>query len=500
MPISEIDLPYNFLKIKTMKSKNYFSKIASALFLLFAINTNANNVEITGTSVSGSDITFNISWDNSWNANVAPANWDAVWVFVKFQDCNTRLWAHTSLSTVAGDHSAGSPLQVDPVADGRGVFIRRSSLGGGNITATSITLKMTGLGAGPYNFKVFGIEMVNVPQGNFELGDGTSTSSYNSISITATSQSTGLTSAVIGGGSAAVPATFPMGYNAFYCMKYEISQQQYVEFLNALTYDQQKSRTFNDPISAAGTYAMFTGFNYRNGIRILTPGNNAAIPAVYACDATAGVENNSDDGQAIANSGMSYADLSAYLDWAALRPMTEMEFEKVTRGTLPRVAGEYAWGTTDIVPVYNVSAGLINDFQANETYTPATNGACAVAVGTLSGIYGPLKVGVFATGTSGRASSGAAYYGAMEMSGNLQERCVTTANATGTAFNGTLGDGTLTPLGDSNQATWPSPVTAIGIAFKGGDYVSPATQARISHRNTTVDAAKYPIYGGRGVR
>ena len=177
-----------------------------------------------------------------------------------------------------------------------------------------------------------------------------------------------------------------------------------------------------------------------------------------------------------------------------------MEFEKICRGTQPRVAGEYAWGTTDIAPINNFSAGLINDFQANETYTPAINGACAVAVGSISGVYGPLKVGVFATGTSGRASSGAAYYGVMEMSGNLQERCVTTANATGTTFNGTLGDGTLTANGDSNQATWPSPTTAVGICFKGGDYVSPATQARISNRNTTVDAARYPIYGGRGVR
>lgn len=483
-----------------MKTKNYFLKIASALFLLFAINSKANNLEITGTSVSGNNITFTISWDNSWNANVAPANWDAVWVFVKYQDCNTRLWAHTNLSTVAGDHSAASPLQVDPVADGKGVFIRRSALGGGNIAATSITLKMTGLGAGPYNFKVFGIEMVNIPQGNFEIGDGVSVSSYNSISITSTSQSSGLTSAVLGGGSAAVPSTFPMGYNSFYSMKYEISQQQYVEFLNSLTYDQQKSRTFNDPISEAGTYAMFTGFNYRNGIRILTPGNNAAIPAVYACDATAGVENNSDDGQAIANSGMSYADLSAYLDWAALRPMTEMEFEKICRGTQTRVAGEYAWGTTEIAPINNYSAGLINDFQANETYTPATNGACAVAVGSTVGFYGPLKVGVFATGTSGRASSGAAYYGVMEMSGNLRERCVTTANATGTAFNGTLGDGTLTANGDSNQATWPLPTTAVGICFKGGDYVGATTQARISNRNTTVDADRNSTFGGRGVR
>ena len=108
-----------------MKSKNYFSKLAGLMLLLvFGFNAKANNVQITGTTVVGSNVTFNISWDNSWNANVAPANWDAVWVFIKYQDCNTRLWAHAGLSTVAGDHSAASPLQVDTVTDGKGVFIK----------------------------------------------------------------------------------------------------------------------------------------------------------------------------------------------------------------------------------------------------------------------------------------------------------------------------------------------------------------------------------------
>ena len=133
-----------------MNSKNYFSKIASALFFLFAFTSNANNLQITGTSVSGSNVTFTVNWDNSWNANVAPANWDAVWVFIKYQDCNTRLWAHAGLSTLATDHTAGSPLQADPVADGKGVFLRRSALGGGNITSVTVTLKMT-IPAGTYN-------------------------------------------------------------------------------------------------------------------------------------------------------------------------------------------------------------------------------------------------------------------------------------------------------------------------------------------------------------
>lgn len=484
-----------------MKSKNYFSKIASALFLLFAININANNVTITGTSVSGSDITFNISWENSWNANVAPANWDAVWVFVKYQDCNTRLWAHAGLSTVAGDHSAASPLQVDPVADGMGVFIRRSSLGGGNIGATSITLKMT-IPAGTYNYKVFGIEMVNVPQASYQLGDGAATSTFNSITITSTSQSSGLSAATLGGAAVAAPATFPMGYNAIYCMKYEISQEQYVDFLNALTYDQQAARVVNDPIGATGTYAMFQDYYYRNGIRIMTPGNNSAIPAVFACDATAGVENNNDDGQNIAMNNLSWGDVSAYLDWSALRPMTELEYEKICRGPLPRVAGEYAWGSTTINSVHN---GLTsNNLQPNESYSSPLNGLCAYGLNSANTLYGPLRCGIFATSTSGRASSGASYYGVMEMSGNLYERVISLATTSGSAFNGTLGNGTITANGNADQATWPSPTSATGTGYKGGSYstYAPYNDEQVSSRRTSVivDAARNYTFGGRGVR
>ena len=148
-----------------MNTKKTFSAwILGVLLFAFSFNASANNVQITGTSVSGSNITFNIAWDNSWNASVAPANWDAVWVFVKYQDCNTKLWSHVNLN--AAGHSAGSPLQVDTVTDNKGVFVRRSAVGGGNIAATSITLSMN-LPAGTYNFKVFGIEMVNIPQGAF---------------------------------------------------------------------------------------------------------------------------------------------------------------------------------------------------------------------------------------------------------------------------------------------------------------------------------------------
>ncbi len=485
-----------------MTSKNYFSKFAvTILFLVFGFNAKANNLTITGTSVSGSNITFDIAWENSWNANVAPANWDAVWVFIKYQDCNTRLWAHAGLSTVSGDHTAGSPLQVDTVTDGRGVFIRRSALGGGNIGATSITLKMT-IPAGTYNYKVFGIEMVNVPQAAYELGDGAAASTFNSITVNAASQSGGLSAATIGGAAVAAPATFPMGYNALYSMKYEISQEQYVDFLNSLTYDQQAAHVVNDPVGVVGTYAMFAAYYYRNGIRILTPGNNNAIPAVYACDATPGVENNTNDGQNIAMNNLSWNDLTAYLDWAALRPMTEMEFEKISRGPLARVANEYVWGTTTINAVHN---GLTsNNLQPNESYASILNGLCAAGLNSGSTAYGPLRCGIFATSTSGRASSGAGYYGVMDMAGNVWERVVSLGNASGSAFNGTLGDGTITATGLANQATWPSATTALGTGYKGGnwgDYIGYGYE-QISNRtlSTTADASRTYTFGGRGVR
>ncbi|MBL7935664.1 MAG: SUMF1/EgtB/PvdO family nonheme iron enzyme [Bacteroidia bacterium] len=484
-----------------MKTKKSIHKFVAAFTLLLSslFTTTANNVNITSTSVSGSNITFNISWDNSWNANIAPNNWDAVWVFVKYQDCATRLWNHAGLSTISGDHTAGSPLQVDAVSDGKGVFIRRSSLGGGNISSTSITLKMT-IPAGTYNYKVYGIEMVSVPQGSFEIGDGTSVSTYNNYTVTAASQSGGLSSAILGGSSVAVPNTFPMGYNAFYCMKYEITQEQYVEFLNSLTYIQQAARVNADPISAAGTYAMANA--HRNGIRISVPGNNAALPAVFACDGSAGIENNSDDGQNIACNYLSWGDLAAYLDWSALRPMTELEFEKVCRGPLPRIAGEYPWGSTNIGAVYNTSTGLVNDFTASESFSPASNGLCAYGTNNGTAGYGPLRVGVFATGSSGRESSGATYYGAMEMGGNVNERAITTANASGVAFNGTLGDGTLLSSGEANQATWPSTSTATGVGQRGGNWVNLAPYVRTSDRINagTTDAGRTYIFGGRGVR
>ena len=484
-----------------MKTKNLIKKMAvlSALVLGYFSGSNANNLSISGTTVSASNITFNISWDNSWNTNLAPNNWDAVWVFVKYQDCATRLWNHAGLSTNGGDHSAAAPLQVDPVTDGKGVFIRRSALGGGNVTSTSVTLKMT-IPAGTYNYKVFGVEMVNIPQDNFEVGDAASASTFNSIIITSTLQAGGVTSAVLGGSSVNVPATFPMGYNELYSMKYEVTQEQYVEFLNTLTYDQQVARTAVDPISASGTLAIGARA-YHNGIVIMTSGNNNILPAVYANDQTSGTLNSANDAQSKACGYLNWGDVAAFLDWAALRPMTELEFEKICRGPLARVANEYVWGSTNLQNVSNASVS--NFYTVTEASSTVANGLCNYYAGASS-VGAPMRSGFAATGSSGRESSGATYFGVMEMAANLLEMTVTTGNATGVAFTGTLGDGTLTTIGDANASTWPTS-SATGTGNRGGCCALGSLYCKTSDRTVGANGAAYNTVrnyynGGRGVR
>ncbi|MBN8623044.1 MAG: SUMF1/EgtB/PvdO family nonheme iron enzyme [Flavobacteriales bacterium] len=482
-----------------MKTRSLLVKaLFSAVFSLMAIVTaKANNLQITGTSVSGNNITFNISWENSWNASAAPANWDAVWVFVKYQDCNTKLWAHADLSSTASDHTAASPLQVDPVTDGKGVFIRRSAVGGGNISSTSITLKMSSVSGTSNNYKVYGIEMVNIPQGSFQLGDGVSSYSFNSITVDANAQNNGLTTSQLGSYTADISPAFPMGYNSFYMMKYEISQEQYADFLNSLTFTQQKNRVVTDPISAAGSFAMYTGYQFRNGLAIVTPGSNGAIPAVFGCDATTGTPNASNDGQNIAMNGLSWADLVSYLDWAALRPMTEMEFEKACRGPLPRIDQEYPWGSTQITAA---NSGALSNAKLNSEVSSTTvnNGMCVYLVPTNSNTYGPLRVGNFANGSSGRLSAGAGYYGAMDLGGNVAERVIA-VNAGGASFDGTMGDGNLTSTGFADVPSWP---VSAGSITKGGSYLDGANDVRTSDRSSLYSTAETRTYtnGGRGVR
>jgi formylglycine-generating enzyme required for sulfatase activity len=298
-----------------------------------------------------------------------------------------------------------------------------------------------------------------------------------------------------GTNTASLAAGYPTGFNAFYAMKYEISQQQYVDFLNTLTYTQQAARTAatSPPNSAATTGALIHPNDKRNGIDIQTSGTASTVPAVYACNLNGnGSFNESDDGQHIACNFLSWDDLVAYLDWAALRPMTELEYEKSCRGNQNPATNEFAWGNTSATAL----SGLSNASTMTET---ASNTSSNIAYNN-SFTSGPVRTGIFATSSTGRATSGSGYYGNMELSGNLWERVVTVGNSTGRTFSGVHGNGTLTSGGASDVAGWP---TAAGTGWKGGSWLNTTTNSATTSDRAEANNAnntRAADAGGRGVR
>ncbi|MEC4050478.1 SUMF1/EgtB/PvdO family nonheme iron enzyme [Flavobacterium sp. SUN046] len=516
------------------------------LFASFFNKLNANNLTITSISVPDANhITFNIAWDNSW---FTATNYDAVWIFIKSQDCSgTSTWDHVSFSVTGTDHtvSGGTGLYVEPtVSDGKGVFIRRNSNGFGSQSGT-ITLKFANAYAAfaSTNFQVFGVEMVWVPTASFMVGDGSTShtagvgSAYNYGSGNTVAPFTITSEAAIAAGALqnmkgvnycntpnnynvaynqALSASFPKGYAGYYCMKYEISQQQYVGFLNTLSFAQQGARIGVSTSASAGTYAMTGGTTAqnRNGIVIKTAASGGTT-AVFDTDLNHdGIYG---DGGDIACNYLAWEDLIAYLDWSALRPMTELEYEKACRGTNAPTINEYPWGNNSLTVAS--SAAISGGGTANEASTTFGSGLCSFgALGT-----GPLRCGFAATATSGRPEAGGGYYGVFDMGGNVWEQCIQTGwqwytiGCAGTATNypvggiiytGIVGDGNLDASGNTNIPSWGNSRNTI---LKGGSWNLPNNasglqQVQISDRTRVFNLSNYlnntksSETGGRGVR
>ena len=509
----------------------------------------ANNIAVTNVALTGKNVTdsytlveFDLSGENSWRISSGAANWDAAWVFVKYRS-NGGEWQHASLNTDSANHTIPSGGVAEVPSDGKGVFLFRDSDGFGTFTLNDVQLRWEygndGVGDNDLvEVKVFAIEMVYVAQRSFDLGSGRretrtftdgifrNTGSNNTTPFTISSEdqlridsSEGNlwaryngnppTNAI--GDTGYLPAAYPKGYDAFYCMKYELTQSQYRDFLNTLTYTQQDRRTVSSPDDAAGTGALSSTNLHRQGIDIMTPGVASSTPAVYACNLDGdGNYNETNDGQSIACNFVGWTDAAAFLDWAALRPMTEMEFEKACRGTTNNTPNEYAWGTgSRATGVYT----LTNEGTASEAissnYSSSTgNMWYRTTEGNLGAVQGPLRVGIFAANGSstGRASSGASYWGIMELSGNLRECAVSVAD-TARSYTGINGDGTLSSSGHANQTNWPGMdggrvINAQGIGHRGGSWRDATGGCRVSVRSGAAAFAygRARINGMRGVR
>ena len=510
------------------------------IILLFMFVNNfafANNLNIGSTSFNAANktVSFTISWDNSWRVTTGPSNWDAVWVFIKRQACSsTNIWASALLSTTSADHttaigSGTNLLTVDATSDGMGVFIRRSALttATGSIGTHTITLKLnassttnpTIITGDNDNFKVMGLEMVYVPQGSFYLGDGRATNAGNfsagsvantALLIDAAKQNAGLgiatvyTSSFTYGAPSALPASFPLGYNGFYCMKYELGVSAYLDFINSLDYDQQaqklkkwSSTAFPNILNAEITRSGAVS------IKVSVPGTFNTIPATFSQSFYSTYKPIHE---------LNWQDLASYLDWSGLRPMTEFEFEKACRGNnagTPNnpVANEYPWGNTTLTSAtYSSNNGFVNELigQAGQ------NGVCAYTVNDFT-TNNPMRSGSPATATTNRVQAGATYYGIMEMAGNVYEQCVGGGNGYDySSFTTINGDGSLTNLGLANVTGWPTyGGTNSGTILRGGgsncnstNYIQVSDRSLLagSTLNSEANNNSQNAVGGRGVR
>ncbi len=453
----------------------------------------ANNILVSNVSVSGQNTTshfslinFDVAWEHSFRSVTNENNYDGAWIFMKFRKKNAQAWQHATLNygtggtAAASGHTQPASSTLQTFSDSKGIMIYRDAVGSGDVTFTGARVRwnygVDGLNDNDsVEVKVMAIEMVYVTAGSFVLGSSGNESnrfrrgdkdtsfivtSNGAITVgsTAANLSSSNTTSLSTG---SIAAAYPKGFNAFWSMKYEVSQQQYADFLNTLDNAQATNRN-------AGT---LTGTH-----------PNLVAPAPE---------------HAMGN--LSPDDMLSLMDWSALRPMTEMEYEKAARGyNQVAVPNEYAWGNTTITTY----SGRTNPNLFNETFTSGN-----VAAG--GNFQDFARTGAFATGTSNRVQSGASFYGIMDLSGNAYELTVS-ANTSGRAFTAVHGDGNLVFPGIWDVSGWPT--SGAGYTARGGSINNisssplPLTDLRISERSGYTDygtsgtANRAANYGGRGVR
>lgn len=464
-----------------------------------------NNVRISGVDLRQYDrkageaqVVFDVSWENSWRNTV---NHDAVWVFVKFCQQEDGEWQHALLAPESEGHVAPVGCKIDVAGDGVGAFLYAANAVTGNVSFARVRLVWQFGEAEPevkihdeLKVSVHAIEMVYVPEGSFYLGSGgTESGSFTDGGwIAGPSWPYAITSeealqiapepGALWGRSASgnnsigvageLPAAYPKGYGAFYCMKYQVSEGQYAAFLNHLT-----------PAQATTRYSGMYG-TYNHSIHM--------VDEVYVSDAP---------DRACGYAG--WVDGAAYLDWSGLRPMTELEFEKACRGPAAPVPSECAWGAATPLVEQSGYEGVVG--SGSETALPVN--ASLVKTSTLGGLS---RAGIFAATATSRTTAGASYWGIMELSSHPALLMVSVASTTGRAFTGSHGDGVLSAAGFATNSDWPGYNSsrkdvngATGSGFRGTHSNNPRTLfPQISDRENAAlaNSTRYAHHGVRGVR
>lgn len=484
-------------------------------------------------------INFSVAWENSWRTNnSAPYNYDAAWIFAKYRIGNGE-WKHITISQT--ENQSETNTEILGTSDGKGVFIYNSQDFSGNFTSNNNKLKWYYVNDGvndndDIEVKIYAIEMVYIPQGQFYVGtpgfeigtfykypegandqflitsEGAITVGTSAGNLHYNSNYDGWHNGNSGDRNGPIPTAFPKGYNSSFVMKYEVTQEQYVDFLNLLTRNQQNYHTSTD---ISGTfpkaYRPYVMSKtrvpaFRNGIRCA---DNFSIsdPIEFYCDLNSNnIPNETNDGQNIACNFLSWADAAAYTAWAGLRPMTELEYEKTCRGSNQSPLNwESAWAVDEgLQPNAHQATGISNPGAPDEK--AANSDARAnyfstriIGYNTGVNIGGPMRVGCFATTSSNRQDAGASYYGVMNLSGNLRERVITVGVPKGRSYTGTNGNGTLSSKGLHTNTDWPDEY-AEGSGGKGADWA-----AGIHHNSSVsyryhVATPNYTRSGNNGMR
>ncbi len=355
-----------------MKKKTILTVMASGL-LLGATALRADDLRIENVTVAPRDgktalVTFDIAWSNSWRHG---SFHDAAWVFFKVRAEGASDWQPVRLVADKvvnppsyGQEQGGTPLElVVPAGDDGfvGMFLRRAADGKGAVAARNVTAVWDfTTNRGVKNVKnvrvqAFGVEMVYVAEGPFYLGSGGK--ELNSFhTYTGNEQdpppyrATGAGAIPTGrqkgrlwakgitpedGGE--IPASFPNGYAAFYCMKYFITRGQYADFLNTLTASQAKERYH---AGGHGRWIDRSGES-PNDSYAARPPDELARMVPWAVGGLSPLR----------CPWLSWADCAAFAAWAGLRPMTELEYEKACRGPrtpVPNEQGPSYWGIPEL--------------------------------------------------------------------------------------------------------------------------------------------------------
>jgi formylglycine-generating enzyme required for sulfatase activity len=435
-----------------------------------AIATQATNLKLSQPlfyqEADQSFVVFNLSWDNAWKNQ---RNHDAVWLFFRLQ------WPpgskHQKVSKngheVIANFGNYDQVNFEVPADQVGLFVKPATEYRGDINLTvKIQLDqadLNGINTRNASMKVYGIEMVNIPNGEFTLGDPDPIATrYGAIFkpkkgapdgfVTIKSEEQQLEvgedgdlfyeapTNYEGDQTGTIPATYPKGVSSFYMMKYELTERLYADFLNSI-----KKEVVGDREVFTQEHYTKTGSIDKDGELYTTPYANK--PARY----------------------VSWDDGMAFADWAGLRPMTEFEFTKAARGDQEPMQSEFPWQTGERLQVQrlpdeNWELEMRNGWD--ESHLTEEN----------------------------RHFFGASFFWVMDLSGSIWERVVTIGHPKGRAYLGSHGDGYLSDSGTATNQDWPiGEDDTGGIGYRGGGFYG-------YNRNYTVYNPFSPIayrpYGG----